>query len=80
MGSEALAPGSARLHVVGGVPLLRPDAQVFDAMLDGWRNQQLARNLAFGTIEARGNAVRAFSLMTTTGSQTGVDDLGIATT
>lgn len=60
MGNKALAPGSARLHVVGGVPLLRPDVQVFDAMLDGWRNQQLARNLAFGTIEARSNVVRAF--------------------
>jgi site-specific recombinase XerD len=59
--NETGHPGSARLYVVGGVPLLRPDAQVFDAMLDGWRNQQLARNLAFGTIEARGNAVRAFA-------------------
>lgn len=36
MGGEAPAVvGSARLHVVGGVPLLRPDVQVFDAMLDG---------------------------------------------
>lgn len=61
MGSEAPAAGSARLHVVGGVPLLRPDVQMFDAMLDGWRNQQLARNLSFGTIEARGNVVRAFA-------------------
>jgi integrase/recombinase XerC len=61
MGGEAPAAGSARLYVVGGVPLLRPDVQVFDAMLDGWRNQQLARNLAFGTIESRGNAVRAFA-------------------
>jgi integrase/recombinase XerC len=61
MGGEAPAAGSARLHVVGGVPLLRPDVQVFDAMLDGWRNQQLARNLSFGTIESRGNVVRAFA-------------------
>jgi integrase/recombinase XerC len=61
MGSEAPAAGSARLYVVGGVPLLRPDVQVFDAMLDGWRNQQLARNLSFGTIESRDNVVRAFA-------------------
>jgi hypothetical protein len=33
--------------------LLRPDEQVFEAMLTGWRNQQLARNLAFSTIEGR---------------------------
>ncbi|MEO3876775.1 tyrosine-type recombinase/integrase [Nonomuraea sp. B12E4] len=30
-------------------------------MLDGWRNQQLARNLAFGTINSREKTVRAFT-------------------
>jgi integrase/recombinase XerC len=55
------APGAARLQLVGGLPLLRPDEQVFGAMLDGWRNQQLARNLAFSTIEGRQNAVQAFA-------------------
>lgn len=55
------APGAARLQLVDGVPLLRPDEQVFIAMLDGWRNQQLARNLAFGTIESRQRAVKAFA-------------------
>ena len=30
-------------------------------MLDGWRAQQLARNLAFGTIYKRLNSVRAFA-------------------
>jgi integrase/recombinase XerC len=29
----------ARLHLADGVPLLRPEEQVFSAMLDGWRNQ-----------------------------------------
>ena len=38
--------GSARLVLVDGVPLLHPEAQVFQAMLEGWRNQLLARNLA----------------------------------
>lgn len=38
-----LSPGAAGLHLVGGLPLLRPGEQAFEAMLDGWRNQQLAR-------------------------------------
>lgn len=44
---------AARLQLVGdarrgpGV-----DGQVFEAMLDGWRAQQLSRNLAFATIDA----------------------------
>jgi site-specific recombinase XerD len=42
------------------VPLLRPEEQVFEAMVEGWRNQQLARNLAFSTIEGRETRVRAF--------------------
>src|SRR3954469_17465683 len=54
-------PGSARLQLAAGVPLLRPEEQVFEAMLTGWRNQQLARNLAFSTIEGRENAVKAFT-------------------
>jgi hypothetical protein len=41
MGGEV--PGAAGLHLLDGVPLLRPDEQVFEAMLTGWRNQQLAR-------------------------------------
>lgn len=59
MGGEA--PGAAVLHLVDGVALLRPEEQVFAAMLDGWRAQQLARNLAFGTIEKRLAVVRAFA-------------------
>jgi hypothetical protein len=43
------------------MPLLRPEEQVFSAMLDGWRNQQLARNLAFSTVEGRERVVRAFA-------------------
>ena len=55
------APGAVRLHLADGVPLLRPDEQVFRAMLEGWRNQQLARNLAASTVEGRENTVRAFA-------------------
>lgn len=41
--------------------LLRPEEQVLEAMLDGWRAQQLARNLAFSTIAKRLAAIRAFT-------------------
>ncbi|PSK67818.1 Tyrosine recombinase XerC [Micromonospora sp. MH33] len=61
MDVERAAPGSAALQLADGVRLLRPDEQVFTAMLDGWRNQQLARNLSFGTVESRQRAVRAFA-------------------
>ena len=53
MGRDGLAPGSAGLQLAGGAALLRPEEQVLEAMLDGWRAQQLARNLAFSTIEKR---------------------------
>jgi len=52
---------AARLQLVGdarrgpGV-----DGQVFEAMLDGWRAQQLSRNLAFATIDAGARVVRRF--------------------
>ena len=45
----------------GGVPLLRPEEQVFAAMLEGWRAQQLARNLAFCHGRKRLAAVGAFA-------------------
>lgn len=61
MGGEKDLLGAAGLHLAGGVPLLRPEEQVFAAMLDGWRNQQLARNLAFSTIDGREKAVQAFA-------------------
>src|SRR2546421_458489 len=62
MGRESGIPGSAALHLVDGIALLRPEEQVFAAMLDGWRAQQLARNLAFTTIDKRLNVVRAFTV------------------
>lgn len=54
-------PGAARMHLVDGVPLLRPEEQVFTAMLTGFANQQLARNLARTTVEGRENTVKAFA-------------------
>jgi hypothetical protein len=34
---------------------------VFAAMLRGWRNQQLARNVGHSTVERRANVARAFA-------------------
>ncbi|SKU05518.1 site-specific recombinase XerD [Mycobacteroides abscessus subsp. massiliense] len=51
---------SGRVYVIGAVPLLHPEVQTVDDMLDGWRNQQLCRNLAHDTIDARIATVRRF--------------------
>jgi hypothetical protein len=45
VGFNGPVPGAARLHLVDEVVLLRPEEQVFMAMLTGFANQQLARNL-----------------------------------
>lgn len=52
--------GVAHLQLVGDAPRLRPEAQIFEAMLDGWRAQQLSRNLSFATIDAGARVVRRF--------------------
>lgn len=54
-------PGRAAVHLVDGLVLLRPEEQVFEAMLQGWCSQQAARNLSFSTMEGRVRAVRAFA-------------------
>jgi site-specific recombinase XerD len=61
-GSEAVLPvdKSGRFYVVGSVPLLHPEAQTVAEMLEGWRNQQLCRNLAPDTIEQRIALVQRF--------------------
>lgn len=43
-----------------GVALLHPEPHLFEAMLSGWQNQMLARNLAVATVTARLREVRAF--------------------
>jgi integrase/recombinase XerC len=60
VGFGGSAPGAAGLQLVDGVALLRPEEQVFAAMLTGFANQQLARNLARTTVEGRENTVKAF--------------------
>lgn len=53
--------GAVDLHLVSGVALLREDAAVFEAMLDGWSAQQLGgRNLQEYTVSQRTQAVRRF--------------------
>jgi integrase/recombinase XerD len=44
-GLKAVLPvdQSGRVYVVGSVPLLHPEAQIVDEMLEGSRNQQLCR-------------------------------------
>ena len=61
MVQDGQAPGSAGLQLAGGAPLLRPEEQVLAAMLDGWRVQQLARNLAFSTTGKRLAVIGAFT-------------------
>lgn len=51
---------SGRVVLVGSVPLLHPEAQTVEDMLDGWRNQQLCRNLDHETISKRIALVRRF--------------------
>ena len=46
------------LHLVDGVSLLRPEEQMFAAMLTGFANRQLARNPARTSVESRENAGR----------------------
>ncbi|MDA8285851.1 MAG: tyrosine-type recombinase/integrase [Actinomycetota bacterium] len=53
--------GSAHLEVVGGVAQLHPEDAMFEAMLRGWRAQQVARGLRAETIEARERLVRRFA-------------------
>ncbi|WP_439659165.1 tyrosine-type recombinase/integrase [Lentzea sp. HUAS TT2] len=48
------------MHLVRGVPLLHAEEQVFAAMLQGWGNQQLARNLKPSSIESGVRVVRRF--------------------
>jgi hypothetical protein len=46
---DGRVPGAAALQLAGGAPLLRPEEQVLAGMPAGWRDWQLARNLAFKT-------------------------------
>ncbi|NUK04195.1 tyrosine-type recombinase/integrase [Streptomyces lunaelactis] len=51
-------PGVARLHVVQGISMLRPQAAVFEKTLQGFADHQLARRLSPGTIKDRARIAR----------------------
>ncbi|GAB3583386.1 tyrosine-type recombinase/integrase [Calidifontibacter terrae] len=51
---------AGRFVALDAVAMLRPDEQVFQDMLTGWRNQQLSRNLQLRTIEARERLISRF--------------------
>jgi integrase/recombinase XerC len=52
--------GAARLRVVGESFEVSPEHGVFEEMVDGWRAQRLARNLAVATVESGARVVRRF--------------------
>ncbi|MFF7098279.1 hypothetical protein ACFY9A_38775 [Streptomyces rubradiris] len=56
--------GSAKLELVFGRLRFRPEDTVWEAMPNGWRSQQQARNLKKGTYEPREKLVRAFQTYT----------------
>ena len=56
--------GSAQLELVSGVAHLRPEDALFEAMLRGFRAQQIARGLRGETIEGRERLVRRFAEVT----------------
>lgn len=68
MAAERLAavgvPGSAGSVLAAGVSFLQPEEAIFEAMLGGWRTQQMSRLLAAGTVEQRLLAVRRFAAFT----------------
>lgn len=52
--------GSAALVLVRAATPLRPEPVLFEAMLEGWRNQHQARRLSRGVIEDRERIIRRF--------------------
>ena len=55
------SPAALRLITsASNVALANPEAQVFSAMIDGWRNQQLSRGLREQTIRNRTATVTRF--------------------
>ena len=59
MGRVDLA-GAAHLELVSGVVQMRPEDAMLEAMLSGWRAQQMARGLAEDTMAPRERLVRRF--------------------
>ena len=64
MARQLVPAGAARQQIARDVALFNPAEQVFQAMLDGWRNQQLSRNLSFTTIARREQVIQRFRSFT----------------
>ncbi len=60
MGLEVGLSGSGRLRLASVSAASVATGEVFEAMLSGWRDQQLSRNLNAATIGARERVVRRF--------------------
>jgi integrase/recombinase XerC len=56
--------GGAAQVLASGVSLLRPDVQLFEAMLEGWARQQASRQLGRATIASSAALVRRFQAHT----------------
>ncbi|MFD7912311.1 tyrosine-type recombinase/integrase [Streptomyces sp. NPDC059752] len=57
-GTVISPPGVARLHVVEGISLLRPQAAIFEKTLHAFGDHQRARHLSAGTIKDRARVAR----------------------
>lgn len=60
MGARDLT-GCAQLELVTGVRQLHPEDAMFEAMLRGFRAQQVARGLRAETVDGRERLVRRFA-------------------
>ena len=62
MRAEPPVPGAARLYLAAnGIPLMRPDSQVFTAKPRGMALTAAGRNLALSTIDGQERAARALA-------------------
>lgn len=66
MAARLEVPGAAHHALADGVIHLNPQEAIFEAMLDGWSNQQRSRMLATGTMKPRLTLIRRFLEFTNT--------------
>ena len=64
MAEQTVLPGSAYLQLVGGVALVHPEEQVWEAMRRGFAIQQQSRYLAPVTVDQRDGQLRRFAAWT----------------
>jgi integrase/recombinase XerD len=59
-GADLPLDKSGCVRIVGSVPLLHPEVQTVDEMLEGWRNQQMCGSQSHDTIAGRIRLVERF--------------------